>query len=154
MGERLYVVTFRQIDPLFVIDVSNVNAPVLLGELKIPGYSDYLHPINGTHLLGIGKEATLEGRVQGMKLALFDASVPTKPIESYTLTLGDRQTHSAALDDHKAFSYAPCHNLPSPCMSMCSCMCMLICSRLARACAPAVHAHVHVLLPCMPMCYV
>lgn len=59
--------------------------------------------VNSTHLIGIGKDATLQGRVQGLKLALFDASTPSAPIESYTLSLGDRQTHSAALDDHKAF---------------------------------------------------
>jgi len=105
MGERLYVVTFRQVDPLFVIDLSAPAAPVLLGELKVPGYSDYLHPINDTHLIGIGKDATDEGRVQGMKLALFDASTPTAPAEAYSLVVGDRGTHSAALDDHKAFTY-------------------------------------------------
>ena len=66
MGPRLYVVTFRQVDPLFVIDVSVPAAPVLLGELKIPGYSDYLHPLNATHLIGIGKDATEEGRVRGL----------------------------------------------------------------------------------------
>ena len=105
MGERLYVVTFRQVDPLFVIDITTPMTPVLLGELKVPGYSDYLHPVNATHLIGIGRDASNEGRLRGMKLALFDASTPTAPAESYNLTLGDRQTTSAALDDHKAFAY-------------------------------------------------
>ena len=105
MGERLYVVTFRQVDPLFVIDLTVPAAPVLLGELKVPGYSDYLHPVNRTHLIGIGKDATDQGRVLGMKMALFDASNPTAPAESYSITLGDRQTHSSALDDHRAFAY-------------------------------------------------
>jgi len=105
MGDRLYVVTFRQVDPLFVIDLAAPAAPVLLGQLKVPGYSDYLHPINGTHLIGIGKDATDQGLVLGLKLALFDASTPTAPAEAYSLVLGDRGTQSAALDDHKAFSY-------------------------------------------------
>ena len=105
MGERLYIVTFRQVDPLFVIDVSAPAAPVLLGELKVPGYSDYLHPINSSHLIGIGKDASDSGVVRGMKLALFDASTPTAPAESYSLIIGDRGTHSEALDDHKAFTY-------------------------------------------------
>ena len=105
MGTRLYVVTFRQVDPLFVIDVSAPATPVLLGQLKVPGYSDYLHPVNASHLIGIGKDASLDGQVKGLKLALFDASTPTAPAESYSLVMGDRGTHSAALDDHKAFTY-------------------------------------------------
>ena len=105
MGTRLYVVTFREVDPLFVIDLTDNASPLLLGELKVPGYSDYLHPVNSSHLIGIGKDATLQGQIQGMKLALFDASNPQRPSESYSLTIGDRQTHSAALDDHKAFQY-------------------------------------------------
>lgn len=105
MGERLYVVTFRQVDPLFVIDLSAPGAPVLLGELKVPGYSDYLHPVNSTHLIGVGKDASLDGRVRGLKLALFDATDPTAPTEAYHLIVGERSTESEALEDHKAFSY-------------------------------------------------
>ena len=71
----------------------------------MPGYSDYLHPLNGTHLIGVGKDASTDGRVRGLKLALFDASTPAYPAEAYSLTIGDRQTHSAALDDHKAFAF-------------------------------------------------
>ena len=71
----------------------------------MPGYSDYLHPLNGTHLIGVGKDASTDGRVRGLKLALFDASTPAYPAEAYSLTVGDRQTHSAALDDHKAFAF-------------------------------------------------
>jgi len=93
------------VDPLFVIDLSAPASPTLLGELKIPGYSDYLHPLNSTHLIGIGKDASLAGVVRGVKLALFDASTPAAPIEAYTLLAGDRGSHSAALDDHKAFLY-------------------------------------------------
>ena len=88
MGERLYVVTFLQVDPLFVIDLSDAAAPTLLGQLKIPGYSDYLHPLNASHLIGVGKDAEVTGRVLGLKLALFDASDVSNPREAFTTVVG------------------------------------------------------------------
>ena len=105
MGTRAYVVTFRQVDPLFVIELADRRNPSVLGELKVPGYSDYLHPLNSTHLIGIGKDATLEGVATGLKLALFDASDPSRPAESYSLTLGRRGTDTSALYDHRAFAF-------------------------------------------------
>ena len=105
MGERLYVVTFLQVDPLFVIDLSDAAAPTLLGQLKIPGYSDYLHPLNASHLIGVGKDAEVTGRVLGLKLALFDASDVSNPREAFTTVVGARGTDSEALRDHKAFVY-------------------------------------------------
>ena len=119
MGKRAYMVTFRHIDPLFVIDLSDPENPSVLGKLKIPGYSDYLHPFDETHLIGIGKEVDesidadkvhTEGAVyytaiQGVKLAIFDVSDVENPIEMYKEVIGDRGTESLAAQDHKAFLF-------------------------------------------------
>ena len=117
MGKRAYMVTFKKVDPLFVIDVSEPTNPRVLGKLKIPGYSDYLHPIDETHLIGVGKdtiEATDElvgnrgldfAWYQGLKLAIFDVSNVENPIELHKIVIGDRGTDSYALDDHKAFLF-------------------------------------------------
>ena len=110
-GPKAYVVTFRQVDPLFVLDLSDPARPVELGQLKIPGWSDYLHPVNATHLLGFGKAATAEGQVEGLKLSLFDVSDPAAPREQATLALGDRGTDSEAARDHKAFLFEPSSGL-------------------------------------------
>ena len=87
MGDKCYLVTFRTTDPLFVIDLSDPTNPQVLGELKIPGYSDYLHPYDDTHLIGVGKEAVeVDGGnfayYQGLKLALFDVSNVNNPRSS------------------------------------------------------------------------
>ena len=119
MGKRAYIVTFRHIDPLFVIDLSDPTDPSVLGKLKIPGYSDYLHPYDETHLIGIGKEVDAsidadkvhtEGAVyytaiQGVKLAIFDVSDVENPIEMYKEVIGDRGTESLATSNHKAFLF-------------------------------------------------
>ena len=111
MGEKGYVVTFKKVDPLFVIDFSEDN-PVILGKLKIPGYSDYLHPYDENHIIGIGKEAVeAEGEFrdfawyQGVKMALFDVSDVENPIELHKVVIGDRGTDSEALHNHKAFLF-------------------------------------------------
>ena len=102
MGNRAYLVTFRQIDPLFAIDLSNPAEPKIAGELKIPGFSNYLHPYDENHIIGIGKE--VEGSLaQGIKVGLFDVSDPANPKEVSKYEIGRRGTHSEALDDHKAF---------------------------------------------------
>ena len=108
MGSRCYVVTFRKVDPLFVIDISNPNIPTVLGELKIPGYSDYLHPYGESHLLGIGKDAVPAEQgdfswYQGIKISLFDVTDLSNPIEISKSLIGDRGTWSPILEDHKAF---------------------------------------------------
>lgn len=109
IGPRAYMVTFKTIDPLFVLDLSNPEDPEVLGELKIPGYSDYLHPFDDNHLIGIGKEAVeLNSNTalqQGVKVALFDVSDVTNPIEKSTIEIGDRGTDSAVSYDHKAFLF-------------------------------------------------
>lgn len=117
MGDRLYLVTFKKVDPLFVIDLSNPSDPKVLGKLKIPGYSDYLHPYDETHIIGIGKEAVEASEeeagqrnlnfawYQGIKLSLFDVSDVGNPKEISKFNIGDRGTDSEALYEHKAFLF-------------------------------------------------
>jgi hypothetical protein len=102
IGDVGYVVTFRQIDPLYVLDLSDPENPVLDGELKIPGYSAYLHPVGEGLLLGVGQDATDEGRTTGTQLSLFDVSDPTDPQRISTLTIGGQ---SEVEWDHKAFLF-------------------------------------------------
>ena len=123
MGKKGYVVTFKKIDPLFVIDLSNHEKPKVLGKLKIPGYSDYLHPYDETHIIGIGKETVeaeeelIEQRqldfawYQGVKMAVFDVSDVENPIEMHKVVIGDRGTDSDVLHDHKAFLFDKERNL-------------------------------------------
>ena len=115
IGDRLYMVTFKRIDPFFVIDLSTPASPKILGKLKIPGYSDYLHPYDKNHIIGIGKEtATTEwGGVstKGLKLALFDVSDVENPKQIDKVEIGDSGTDSAALTDHRAFLFDKNKNL-------------------------------------------
>jgi len=114
MGERGYLVTFRQVDPLFVIDLSNPRYPEELGYLKVTGYSDYLHPYDETHIIGIGKETTEEGEFawyQGVKISLFDVSDVRNPEEVDKEIIGHRGTDSPVLWDHKAFLFDKSRNL-------------------------------------------
>ncbi|MBI4258243.1 MAG: beta-propeller domain-containing protein, partial [Thaumarchaeota archaeon] len=110
MGDRAYLVTFKKIDPLFTIDLSVPSEPKVLGLLKIPGYSDYLHPFDGKHLIGIGKE-TVEAEegdfawYQGLKISLFDVSDVEKPKEVGKIIIGDRGTDSPVLRDHHALLF-------------------------------------------------
>ncbi|MEI2701512.1 MAG: beta-propeller domain-containing protein [Baekduia sp.] len=101
LGELGYVVTFRQVDPLYVIDLSDPAAPKAVGELKIPGYSAYLHPVGDGRLLGIGADADARGRVTGAQVSLFDVSDPRSPkrLDSETWL----NTYSAVESDHRAF---------------------------------------------------
>jgi len=116
MGEKGYLVTFKTIDPLFVIDLSNPSNPKVMGELKIPGYSDYLHPYDENHLIGIGKETTEADTgnfawYQGLKLSLFDVTNVRKPIQLTSYGIGDRGTESLALSDPHAFLFDKERNL-------------------------------------------
>jgi inhibitor of cysteine peptidase len=114
MGERGYLVTFKQVDPLFVIDLSDPRHPEELGYLKVTGYSDYLHPYDENHLIGIGKETTDAGEFawyQGVKISLFDVSDVGNPQEMSKLEIGDRGTDSPVLWDHKAFLFDKARNL-------------------------------------------
>ncbi len=110
MGEKCYLVTFIKTDPLYVIDLSQPQNPKVLGELKIPGYSDYLHPYDATHLIGIGKEAVAAEQgnfawYQGLKVALFDVTDVNNPLQVANFVIGDRGTDSSALYDPKAFLF-------------------------------------------------
>ena len=96
-----FAVTFRQIDPFYVLDLSDPTNPQIVGELKIPGFSTYLHPIDENYVIGIGQNATDEGRVLGLKVSLFDVSDKTDPRETATWTMND--ANSPAEWDHRAF---------------------------------------------------
>jgi len=111
IGDRGYMVTYRQIDPLFVIDLSDANSPKVLGFLKIPGVSDYLHPYDENHLIGVGRDASEQGMIKGMKLSLFDVSDVSNPTEISKYIIGERGTDSDALRDHKAFLFSKEKNL-------------------------------------------
>lgn len=106
MGEKAYVVTFKQVDPLFVIDLSNQKEPKILGELKVPGFSNYLHVYDETHLIGIGQNTVTDEngntKTQGVKVSLFDVTNATEPVEVSNIVLGESGAYSAALYNHKA----------------------------------------------------
>jgi uncharacterized secreted protein with C-terminal beta-propeller domain len=104
VGDRGYVVTFRQVDPLFVFDLSNPAQPELKAELKIPGFSEYMHPLNGgTHLLTIGQDGTDTGQITSPALQIFDVQDATNPVLTHKLVLPDG--YSEALYNHKAFTF-------------------------------------------------
>jgi uncharacterized secreted protein with C-terminal beta-propeller domain len=115
IGDRLYMVTYKRVDPFFVIDLADPKAPKVLGKLKIPGFSDYLHPYDATHIIGVGKETGTNewGGVstKGLKLALFDVSDVANPKQIDKVEIGDAGTDSAALSDHKAFLFDKVKNL-------------------------------------------
>lgn len=101
-----YVVTFRQVDPLYTLDLSDPAAPKLVGELEIPGYSAYLHPVGDGLLLGVGQDANADGTTNGAQLSLFDVSDPSAPARIATHSLG-RHAYSDVEWDHHAFFFDP-----------------------------------------------
>lgn len=104
-GDRMYMVTYRQVDPFFVIDASDPTNPTVLGELKIPGFSTYMHILDDNHVLGFGTETKeVDGAVltDGFKISLFDVTDPTKPVESKKEVIGSRGTYSELAYNHKA----------------------------------------------------
>lgn len=115
MGNRAYMVTFVETDPLFVIDLSDPKAPTVLGELKIPGYSKYLHPYDENHIIGFGENTKTNeyGGVvtDGMKMALFDVSDPNNPKELYSVDIGEKGTRSEILNNHKALLFSKEKNI-------------------------------------------
>lgn len=94
LGERAYVVTFRQSDPLYVLDLSDPADPKAVGELQVPGFSDALFPLANGLLFGVGRQASDTGVVGGVKVALFDVQDPAKPRELATQTFGERGSMS------------------------------------------------------------
>ncbi|RKQ32605.1 beta-propeller domain-containing protein [Oceanobacillus halophilus] len=120
MEDIAYMVTFKQVDPLFVIDLKNPKKPEVLGELKIPGFSNYLHPLDEDHVIGIGQNTKLEEnehskepqvRIDGLKVSLFDVSDPTKPIEKDNEILGSGSSHSEVTYNHHVLYKHPEQNL-------------------------------------------
>lgn len=119
LGNKAYMVTYKNTDPLYVIDLSTPSNPKTLGELKIPGYSTYLHPYDENHIIGIGmqteekinrnssgKVMSTSAVITGMKMALFDVSDVNNPIQISQTIIGDRRTTSAILTNHKALLFS------------------------------------------------
>jgi len=116
MGDRGYLVTFKKVDPFFVIDLKDPYNPKVLGELKITGYSEYLHPYDENHIIGVGKETEAAETgdfawYQGVKISLFDVTDVSDPKEIAKYEIGDRGTDSPVLRDHKAFLFDRAKNL-------------------------------------------
>ena len=101
-GDTAYVVTFEQTDPLFVIDLSNPKEPKITGELKLPGYSQYLHPVAENLLLGVGVDGDENGAKNGLKISLFDVSDPKNPVEADRFVV-------AGYDNQNGSSYSYCN---------------------------------------------
>ena len=125
LGTRAFLVTFQQIDPLFAVDLTNPSNPLILGQLTLSGYSNFLLPYDETHLIGIGKDVIVaedhnDGDVpwwngaaffQGMKLSLFDVTDLRNPVLLHSVSIGDRGTDSPALYDPHAILFDHDRNL-------------------------------------------
>ena len=114
VGNKGYMVTFKQVDPLFVIDLTNPQNPQVLGQLKIPGYSTYLHPYDDTHIIGFGynteqKETSV--RTNGLKMAMFDITDVSNPKELFKIDIGKNNTSSRLTYNHKALLYSKEKNI-------------------------------------------
>src|SRR6478609_5644863 len=121
-GTRAFVVTFKKTDPLFVFDLTQPEAPKMLGELKIPGFSTYMHPIDHDHLLAIGFDADDHGSFayfDGIQLQIFDVSNLSNPQLLHKTTVGTRGSASEALTNHLAFNYFPAKGVLALPMSIC-----------------------------------
>lgn len=109
MGDRAYMVTFKNIDPFFVLDLKNPKEPKILGYLKIPGVSEYLHPYDENTVIGFGKDTINNSKntafYLGMKIAIFDVRDVSKPVEKDVVIIGDRGTESELIYNHKALMY-------------------------------------------------
>ena len=102
-GDIAYFVTFRQTDPLFTVDLSDPTSPKILSELKIPGFSEYLHPFGNNLLLGFGREVDPESGIDnGLKLTMFDVTDKTNVTEISTFIFADENSYSMTEHDHKA----------------------------------------------------
>ncbi len=121
-GNTGYLVTFKQIDPFFVLDMSDPVAPKVKGELKVPGYSTFLQPYDDTHVLGFGNDVDAElaagspdfvpyDAIKGMKMSLFDITDIAHPVELFKEVIGDRGTYSEVLYNHKALLFDKEKNL-------------------------------------------
>ncbi|PIC71157.1 hypothetical protein CSV77_03720 [Sporosarcina sp. P16b] len=120
LGDKAYMVTFRETDPLFVMDVADPNNPKVLGELKIPGFSNYLHPLDEGHLIGFGYETIAKKNPQGgapiiqtggMKISVFDVTDFANPKETASEVIGGQGTYSSVQHDHHALFIHPTRHL-------------------------------------------
>lgn len=124
MGDRAYLVTYKTVDPLYSIDLSDPTYPKVLGELKIPGYSTYLQPYDENHIIGFGfqtsenvyrnsygRVVSTSSRITGMKMALFDVTDVSNPIVMSEEVIGDSKTNSTILENHKALLFDKEKNL-------------------------------------------
>ncbi|WP_164669502.1 beta-propeller domain-containing protein [Virgibacillus doumboii] len=120
MEEVAYMVTFKQVDPLFVIDLKNPEKPTVRGKLKIPGFSNYLHPLDEDHVIGFGQNTKLvetehskepRVRIDGLKISVFDVSDPTKPKEEYSEIIGRGHSYTQLNHDHNVLYNHPEKNL-------------------------------------------
>jgi hypothetical protein len=107
IGDTGFVVTFRQVDPLYTLDLSDPDAPRVAGELKVPGYSAYLHPLGDGLLLGVGQDATEQGRRTGVQLSLFDVSNLAKPVRLDQHAVGGNSWTAVEGDHHAFLWWAP-----------------------------------------------
>lgn len=121
-GERGFIVTFKKTDPLFVLDLADPTAPSIAGELKIPGFSTYMHLMDEDHLLTIGYDADDQGSFawfQGVMLQIFDVSDPANPALTHKEIIGTRGSTSEATTNHLAFNYFAQKDLLAIPMTVC-----------------------------------
>jgi len=121
-ADRGYLVSFKKTDPLFVLDLSKADAPAIVGELKIPGFSTYMHLLDSGHLLALGYEADDQGTFawfNGIQLQMFDVTSPTAPALMFKKVYGTRGSSSSALTDHLGFTYLSDRGLLTLPMSIC-----------------------------------
>jgi hypothetical protein len=122
-GTRAFVVTFKKTDPLFVFDLTNPAAPSMLGELKIPGFSTYMHPMDQNHLLAVGFDADDHGDFaffDGIQIQIFDVSDLSNPLLLHKTTIGTRGSTSEGLTNHLAFNYFPSKGVLALPMTICN----------------------------------
>lgn len=117
LGDRAYLVTFKQTDPLYVISLADPAKPAVLGAIKVPGFSNYLQPVDesGAKMIGLGRETESDEsgnvKIKGLKLSLFDFSDLSHPKEADSYRIGDERSDSIALRDHRAFLYSAAKNI-------------------------------------------
>lgn len=120
MDDVAYMVTFKQVDPLFVVGLEDPTNPTVLGELKIPGFSNYLHPLDDNHVIGFGQHTELMSsgtshepvvRLNGLKISVFDVGDPANPIEKFSDIIGKGHSHSEINNNHKALYQHPTDNI-------------------------------------------
>jgi uncharacterized secreted protein with C-terminal beta-propeller domain len=107
LGDVAYVVTFRQVDPLYTVGLSDPEHPRVLGSLDLLGYSAYLHPVGDGLLLGVGQAANEQGRTQGTQVSLFDVSDPKNPTRLSNKTVGNGSSSSVEYDPHAFLWWEP-----------------------------------------------